>query len=161
VRGIDPRDRVQEVHCTIAGLRLTVPAGHLDRCISVLTMIIPSADVGYCGMNHRACTPCMRVKQCWLAKNVTKTYFCRRWKLSGSSPSLRRYSLYFSPNAPPGKATSFPGNGMTTSNIEYLSTFSSVRVSTRGGCHGFLLPLRPEAGSSGVVVSVRPRNALK
>jgi hypothetical protein len=39
---------------------------------------------------------------------------------------------------------------MTTSNIEYLATSSSVRVFTRGACHGFLLPFRPEAGSSGV-----------
>jgi hypothetical protein len=91
-------------------------------------------------------------KKCSLAENAIKTYFCRRWKLLGSSPSLRRYSLYLSPNAPPGKATSFPGNGMTTSNTEYLSTSSSVRVFTRGGCHTFLLPLRPEAGSSGIVV---------
>lgn len=95
-----------------------------------------------------------------LAGSATKTYFCRRWKLLGSSPSLRRYSLYFSPSAPPGKATSFPGNGMTTSNIEYLSTSSSVRIFTRGGCHGFLLPLRPEAGSSGIEVSVRLRKVL-
>src|SRR5712672_2784555 len=61
-----------------------------------------------------------------------------------------RYSLYFCPNSPPGKATSFPGNGMTTSNIEYLSTSSSVRVFTRGACHGFLLAFCPEARSSRV-----------
>lgn len=51
---------------------------------------------------------------------------------------MRKNSRYFSPSVPPGYATSVPGNGIITSNIEYFPISSSVNVFIRGGDHGFL-----------------------